>query len=270
LRSCLATLPSYVRPAIDMHVHPPSGRAKTDAMIAAARRMGITRIILCALGYGEMVEYPSLDDVTRGNEEIYALAVRHRGFVYGLVYVNPNHPETPSILEEGLQHPGVVGIKLWVSCRDERGRLDPVHPVLEFAQVHQVPVLIHSFYRTGGNLRGELSPTDIARLAQCYPGTSIVMAHLGGQWQRGVRVVRPYPNVFVDFSGSRAYLGSVEHAVSELGAERVLFGSDAHYRSFAGQLAKVIAAEIDLADKRRILWDNSARLFFGEGETHDR
>jgi predicted TIM-barrel fold metal-dependent hydrolase len=240
------------------------------AMISAARRLGITRIILCALGYSGMVEYPSLENVTRGNDEVYALVARHRGFVYGLVYVNPNHPETLSILEEGLRQPGVVGIKLWVSCRDEMGRLDPVHPVLEFAQARQVPVLIHAYYRTGGNMRGELSPTDIARLAQCHPGTSIVMAHLGGHWQRGVRVVRPYPSVFVDLSGSRAYLGSVEDAVSELGAGRVLFGSDASGRSFAGQLAKVIAAETGLTDKRRILWDNSARLFFGEAETHDR
>jgi len=270
MRSCLAILPSYVRPAIDMHVHPPSGPGKMKAMIAAAQRLGITRIILCALGYRGMVEYPSLENVTRGNEEVYALIARHRGFVYGLTYVNPNHPETLNILEEGLRQPGVVGIKLWVSCRDEMDRLDPVYPVLEFAQAHQVPVLIHSFYRTGGNLSGELSPTDIAHLAQSYPRTSIVMAHLGGQWQRGVRVVRPYPNVSVDFSGSRAYLGSVEHAVSELGAGRVMFGSDASGRSFAGQLAKVIAADIDLADKRRILWDNSARLFFGEEEMHDR
>ena len=270
MRSCLATLPSYVRPAIDMHVHLPFERAKTDAMFSDARRVGITRIILCAIGYSEAVEYPSPEEVTRGNEEVYALAARYPGFAYGLVYVNPNHTETLSILEEGFRQPGVVGIKLWVSCRDEEGRLDPVYPVLEFAYAHQVPVLIHSFYRTGGNLRGELSPTDIAHLAQRYPRTPIVMAHLGGQWQRGVRVVRPYPNVFVDFSGSRAYLGSVEHAVRELGAGRVLFGSDAHYRSFAGQLAKVIAAEIDSADKRRILWDNSARLFFGEGRGHDR
>jgi predicted TIM-barrel fold metal-dependent hydrolase len=53
--------------------------------------------------------------------------------------------------------------------------------------------------------------------------------------------------------------------VAELGAGRVLFGSDAHIRSFAGQLAKVVGAELDVADKRRILWDNSARLYFGEG-----
>ncbi|MBC8255478.1 MAG: amidohydrolase family protein [Ardenticatenia bacterium] len=270
MRSSLATLPSYVRPAIDMHVHPSFERTKTDVMLAGAQQVGITRIILCSVGYRDTVEYPSLDEVMRGNEQVYTLVERYSGFAFGLVYVNPNHPEALSVLEEGFRQSGVVGIKLWVSCRDGEGRLAPVYPVLEFAQSRQAPVLIHSFYRTGGNLRGELSPTDIAHLAPRYPRAPIVMAHLGGKWQRGVRVVRPYPNVFVDFSGSRAYLGSVEHAVRELGAGRVLFGSDAHYRSFAGQIAKVIAAEIDLTDKRRILWDNSARLFFGEGGEHDR
>lgn len=263
--SHLAALPDYIRPAIDMHAHPPFERAKTGAMLEAARQVGITRIILCAIGYTEMIEYPSLDEVTRGNDEVYALAARHPGFVYGLVYVNPNLSNTLTILEEGLRRPGVIGIKLLTSCRDEQGRIDPVYPVLELAQARRVPVLIHAFYRAGGNLPGELSPSDIARLAGRYPRAPIVMAHLGGQWQRGVRVVRPYPNVSVDFSGSRAYLGSVEHAVRELGAGRVLFGSDAYLRAFAGQLAKVAAAEIDVADKRRILWDNSARLFFGEG-----
>jgi hypothetical protein len=234
-------------------------------MLDAARQVGITRIILCAIGYSEMFEYPSVEEVRRGNEEVFTLTARYPSFAYGLVYVNPNHPDTLSILEDGFRRPGVVGIKLLVSCRDEEGRLDPVYPVLEFAQARQTPVLIHASYRTGGNLRGELSPADIAHLAQRYPRTPMVMAHLGGQWQRGVRVVRPYANVFVDFSGSRAYLGSVEHAVRELGPGRVLFGSDAYLRTFSGQLAKVVAAEIDDAAKRRILWDNSARLFFREG-----
>jgi predicted TIM-barrel fold metal-dependent hydrolase len=63
----------------------------------------------------------------------------------------------------------------------------------------------------------------------------------------------------------------VEHATRELGSERVLYGSDAYGRAFSGQIAKVIAAEIDIADKRRILWDNSAELFLGQGgEPNDR
>jgi uncharacterized protein len=247
-----------------MHAHPPFERAKTEAMLDAARQVGITRIILCAIGYSEMFEYPSLEEVTRGNEEVFAIAARYPTFACGLVYVNPNLPETLSILEDGFRRPGVVGIKLLVSCRDEQGRLDPVYPVLEFARARQAPVLIHTSYRTGGNMQGELSPADIADLARRFPTVPIVMAHLGGKWQRGVRVVQPYANVLVDICGSRAYLGMVEHAVRELGAGRVLFGSDAYLRAFSGQLAKVAAAEISEAAKRRILWDNSARLFFRE------
>jgi len=256
-------LPSYLAPAIDMHAHPPYDRSQTEPMLTAARRVGIERLILCSVGYSDMIPYPPVEEVRQGNEEVFGLIDRHPGFVFGLVYVNPNHAETLTILEEGFQHPGVVGIKLWISCRDERGRLDPVYPVFEFATARKVPVLCHSFYRTGGNLLGELSPSDIAHLAVRYPAAHLVMAHMGGQWFRGVRAIKPYPNVWTDFSGGRAYMGSLEFAVRELGADRVVYGSDAFIRAFAPMLAKVAAAELDMAAKRKIVWDNSATLFFG-------
>jgi len=258
-------MPAYLTPAIDMHAHPPYDRSQTGLMLDAARRVGIERLILCSVGYSDTIPYPPIEEVRRGNDEVLSLIRSHPGFVYGLVYVNPNLPETRDVLGHYLQQPGFVGIKLWISCRDERGRLDPVYPVVEFAIDRNVPVLCHAFYRSGGNLPGELSPTDLAHVAACYPQAKLVMAHLGGQWIQGIRAVKPYPNVWTDISGSRAYMGSVEFAVKELGADRVLYGSDAFMRSFAAMLAKVAAAEIDLSDKRRIVWDNSAALFFGEG-----
>lgn len=249
-------------PVIDMHAHPPYDPAQVEPLLAAAWRAGIRRIILTQLGYSAMISYPSCDEVERGNQAVYDMIARHPGFVFGYVYVNPNLPETPAMLEDGLARPGVVGIKLWISCRDSAGRLDPVYPVLELAAARQTPVLIHAFYRTGGNLPGELSPTDIAHLAARFPAARIVMAHLGGQWRQGVAAVQPYRNVWSDISGSRAYLGSVEYAVRLLGVERVLFGSDAYIRNFTVMLAKVAAAELSAAEKQRIVWDNSAELFF--------
>jgi predicted TIM-barrel fold metal-dependent hydrolase len=248
-----------------MHAHPPYDRTKTEPMIDAARAVGIQRLILCSLSYSSMEPYPELAEVRRGNEEVYRLIERHRKLVYGLVYVNPNHVEAPAVICEGLEREGVLGIKLWISCRDAEGRIDPVYPVLELAQERGVPVLIHTFDRSGGNLPGELGPGDIAHLARRYPRVRMIMAHFGGNWQRGLRVVRDCANVFSDCSGARAYNGCIEHAVTELGAQRVLFGSDAFLRAFAGQIAKVIGASIAEADKRRILWSNSAALFFGEG-----
>jgi predicted TIM-barrel fold metal-dependent hydrolase len=49
-------------------------------------------------------------------------------------------------------------------------------------------------------------------------------------------------------------------AVRELGAERVVFGSDAGSRSFASQLAKVQDADIPEDAKKLILRDNLRRL----------
>jgi predicted TIM-barrel fold metal-dependent hydrolase len=49
-------------------------------------------------------------------------------------------------------------------------------------------------------------------------------------------------------------------AVRELGAERVLFGSDAAGRSFASQLGKVTGAEIAEHARRLILGENLRRI----------
>ena len=49
-------------------------------------------------------------------------------------------------------------------------------------------------------------------------------------------------------------------AVRELGAARVLYGSDVGGRSFASQLAKVFGADISAAAKRLILGNNLKRL----------
>jgi uncharacterized protein len=50
--------------------------------------------------------------------------------------------------------------------------------------------------------------------------------------------------------------GFVEMAVRELGAGRIVFGSDVAGRSFASQLAKVTGAAIPESAKRLILREN--------------
>ena len=49
-------------------------------------------------------------------------------------------------------------------------------------------------------------------------------------------------------------------AVRELGAERVIFGSDAGGRSFASQLGKVVGAQLPDSTKQLIFCENLKRL----------
>src|SRR5205085_288810 len=118
----------------------------------------------------------------------------------------------------------------------------------------------HTWIKVTGNLPGESSPMDLAALAKRHPHAKLICGHTGGDWEQGIRAVRAYPNISVDLGGGDPVAGITEMAVRELGAGRVLYGSDAPGRSFASQLAKVHGAEIPEAAKRQILAANLKHL----------
>jgi len=149
------------------------------------------------------------------------------------------------------------GIKLWI-CRhcDDPGNF----PIVERAIELGVPILQHTFIKATGNYETESTPWHLVNLAQRYPEASFIMAHSGGDWLRGLRIVRHVENIGVDVCGGHPERGQAELAVELLGAERVIFGSDAGGRSFASQLAKVIGADIPEQDRQLILGGNIARM----------
>ena len=95
------------------------------------------------------------------------------------------------------------------------------------------------------------------------------MAHLNGVGHRGIEAIADVPNVVVDTSGGDPESGMVEAAVSRLGAQRVVYGSDAPIRHFGVTMNKVLGADIADADKHAILWDNALRILNLRGETGD-
>jgi predicted TIM-barrel fold metal-dependent hydrolase len=64
----------------------------------------------------------------------------------------------------------------------------------------------------------------------------------------------------VDLGGGDPLSGIAEMAVREVGADRVLYGSDVAGRSFASQLAKVTGALLEEPVKQAILGQNLKRL----------
>ncbi len=98
---------------------------------------------------------------------------------------------------------------------------------------------------------------DLAELSGRHPGVPIVCGHTGGgDWALGIRAIRARPDLYADLGGGDPVYGEVEMAVRELGAHRVLYGSDVHGRSFASQLGRVLGADITDDQKRMILREN--------------
>jgi predicted TIM-barrel fold metal-dependent hydrolase len=181
----------------------------------------------------------------------------HRAF--GFVYVSAEHVDASLLeIDRCVDKGPMVGIKLWVAGKCDASTIDPI---IRRATELDAVVFQHTWYKTDGSqLAGESTPEDLVKLAQRHPDGRIICGHTGGTWEVGIRAVRAARNVWVDLAGSDPTAGFTEMAVRELGAHRVLYGSDAGGRSFASQLAKVRGALIPAEAKRDILGENLRQL----------
>jgi len=249
---------------IDCHVHTRSPGCRYDpdeiaASVRLARRAGIEHMIqlhnLVDIGGYD----PSPDGVARSNDLAMRIVATHPDWYSGFCYLNPAHDPAflAAEIERCVARGNLCGIKLWVSIHATDARLDPI---MRRAAELNVPILHHAWYKMTEYAYNESTPVEIADLARRHPDVTIVMAHLAGGGWRGVRDVKRCPNVIVDTSGAQSVGGLVEYAVSELGAHRVIFGSDWPIRDYATQKARVTGADIADAEKALILGGNAARL----------
>jgi predicted TIM-barrel fold metal-dependent hydrolase len=230
--------------------------ARLGRLLELADRMGIAR--LCVY-MGMTWSYdPSPADLRRQNDQVLSAISRYPDRAFGFVYLSPKHPRASlDELNRCVADGPMVGVKLWVAGHADAPELDAI---VERATELKAVVFQHTWIKITGNLPGESTPMQLAKLAARHPEAKLICGHTGGDWEQGIRAVRPHPNISADLGGGDPVAGITEMAARELGAERVLFGSDAPGRSFASQLAKVYGADVPEDVKQRIFSGNLRRL----------
>jgi predicted TIM-barrel fold metal-dependent hydrolase len=109
----------------------------------------------------------------------------------------------------------------------------------------------------------ETSALELAELARRYPEAMIVMSHYNlGDWEFGLKAVKNTPNIYPCTSGSGLDAGYVEAGVREVGAERIIFGTD---NCICGGMAKIRNAEITDKERRMIFGKNLYKLLTKRG-----
>ena len=245
---------------IDTHVHhrwndpeAPRPNVLIDQLKGLAQRNGIGKVLLLSLGRGL-----SQEELQKRNDATLKLVEEDPDFFLGAPYLNPEHD--PEFIEQEAVRcvrAGCVGIKQHM----DRFADDPANDVVaKVAAELDVPIVWHAWYKKSQAYPNVSNGSHIARLAERNPDTRFVMAHLTGVGRRGVQDVAHLHNVWVDTSGCWAESGIVEYAVLQLGADRVVYGSDYIGRDYAVQLARVLDADISETDREKILWKNAAKL----------
>jgi predicted TIM-barrel fold metal-dependent hydrolase len=218
--------------------------------------MGIER--LCVYMGMKFSQDPSPQTFRQENDDVLRAIERFPNRIFGFVYLNPKHVDASMAeLERCVAMGPMVGVKLWVAIRCNAPELDPI--ISRAAELKAV-IFQHTWFKVGGNDRGESSPADLVELVGRHPDAPIICGHTGGDWELGIRAIHHSKNVYADLAGSDPVAGYTEMAVRELGADRIIYGSDVGGRSFASQLAKVFGADIPDAAKQLILCDNLKRL----------
>ena len=265
LQSCCASLSAASAQSIriwDDHCHLGSVPGDTpeermEVLIQCADRLGIERLLL-SQGYSANL-HPTADQLREENDRVLRAVRRFPDRSFGSVYLSPAHPEFSVQEFDRCVRDGPM-ISVGELEADKPCNVPEMEPIVERAASMKAIVLQHTWLKTGGNEPGESTPYDVVELAKRHPDVQFVCIHTGGDWERGIGIIRTTKNVSAEIAGSNPTSGFVEMAVRELGAERVIYGSDVGGRSFASQLAKVIGADIPESAKALILGGNLRRL----------
>ncbi|HVR85458.1 MAG TPA: amidohydrolase family protein [Planctomycetota bacterium] len=234
-----------------------TGEEKVGNTLKIADRLGINRLIFY-MGMEVGSRNPTTQDIRRYNDECMAAIKPWHPRVLGFVYLNPDHPEfCLEELDRCVKNGPLVGVKLWVARRCNARELDAV---VRRATELGAPIYQHTWMNIKGNQPGESTPYDIVELAARHPDAKLICGHSGGDWERGIRIIRSTSSLTLELAGFDPAAGVAEMALRELGPERLIYGSDTGGRSFASQIAKVRGADIPASAKRLALGGNLRRL----------
>ena len=197
-------------------------------------------------------------DVLRGNEDACEIADKYSDIRFWAV-LDPRIREAYKQVESLLVHPRCKGIKIHPT---EHGYEihDYGDEIFEFASSNKAIIMTHS------GCPGSF-PEDFIPFVNRYSDVSLILAHLGnsvdGRLSRQLYALKRMKNenVYIDTSSAKSInSGLIEWAVSEVGAQRFLFGTDTPLYFAACQKARIEYAEIVEDAKRAILFKNAAQL----------
>ena len=235
---------------IDCHFHIGRGERLSDAFqidcsaeraIKLLDRAGIDRAIIFTVAY---------DDFRGPNREIAELAANNKRFI-GFARL-ANTPNAGAQLEQAVRELGLRGLK--VSNVPNRELMDKAREL-------KIPVLAHCGMG--------LAPILYENVANSYPDVTLILAHLGfdQSWgnmfaypQQANYLARKYKNVYLDTSAATWIQYTLEQAVAEVGADKLIFGSDGPWFSPSIMLACLRELELPERDMRKILYENIAKI----------
>jgi len=244
---------------IDLHAH--LGSTRMMHIPSNDPKSMIKMMDLCGINKTIVSPIAGIDsDIVLGNNMMLESIRAHRGRIYGACFVNGHYPELS--LDE-LQRcfsedKDVKIIKVHPFSTDCNMKDKRMKNIFEFASDRKLVVLVHTWLDND-----QYGNQDIfAELAKDYPEIKWIMGHSGGPYgsRHAVDLAKESDNIFLDTTLSTAPARQIEFFVSEIGSERLIFGTDNPYLNPNPQIGRVGLADISHQDRVNIFSANARRM----------
>lgn len=180
-----------------------------------------------------------------------------------------------SLLEEYISD-GAKGIKLHPMAQGFDPRDERLKGLYEFCNDIAFPIVFHCGRVANARLNSFSDVETLEPLIAMYENISFVLTHMAdGNVKDVLRLSRTYKNVYFDTSivisgyppiretNKPSWLDDSipEGVINEIGAHRVVFGSDYPWGSPAWDLKRFMSMKLDDEEKKNILGENAMKLF---------
>jgi uncharacterized protein len=238
---------------VDAHVHiGKSTRLQIDVdgghLVRVADEMGFDKICctdLTALFY----------DMHEGNELLFREMKRFPDRIIGYASLHSTRFGTDALdeLDRCANDYGMRGLKIYST------------PQMSIAEPATISIL-EKTVELGFPILAHATPHECEYLMAAVPECKLMMAHAGaqpfahGDWNRAIMAAKRFPNLYLETASSTIDTGFLETCVRELGAEKIIFGTDIPLLDPYFQLSKIRDTNINPDQLSKILGGNILRL----------
>jgi len=197
--------------------------------------------------------------------EAIGLYEQTEGRVYSLFMYNPTKiQQSLEAMDKYCGHPAFVGVKIHPSDHSVFAEDEGYIPVWEWAKKHAMPIMSHTWAATSNPKQAYATPDRFEGFIKAYPEVDFVFGHSGGRVngiKKAVEIGTRYKNTYYDLAGDVYNRGVIEYICKNIGADRLMIGSDVFWFDLTVPMGMVLGADISDKEKELIMGGNAARLF---------
>ncbi|MGH2568463.1 MAG: amidohydrolase family protein [Bacteroidota bacterium] len=256
---------------IDIHGHIGSFKGydlSTETLLKNVGEYGLSLVLVSNIDGAELPETENVDERT-ANERTVEFLRRHAENFRGLLWSRPNDG-APATLERFLSDSTTrrlfVGIKIHPAMNHFPADDPKVDGYLALCEKYGIPAVFHSD-ASGSNA----DPRRIYTAARRHPAVPVVLYHSGFKTKHDSAlavvkesIARADAELFLETAQVSA--DDVMRAITEVGVDHVLFGTDAtyygseHYKRYE-PLIERLKKELPAGDFAKVVRENAVRLF---------